>query len=198
MALVAAGEILDDPILSAKDDALQLVLNHLRHVGIFALDAETFGSEGSFEILKRILRLFGKRSLRQIVDIPSELLRFVEHRAGKKSFLLSPEQKALALVEFFADYAIPSDLLKTLALAESPACFQPELFPVLHKVLFRGASTGNALSTSLLRIRRARNRLNYLSTSKSNQEVRPRVASDGGEKEILWKCMSKGLVAIEK
>jgi hypothetical protein len=163
---------------------------------MYAVDADDGSRQTAARTLQRILRLYSKSSFRQFVDVPAELVSLIEHRAGERTSSITSEPKALDLIQFLAEEAIPGDILKALVLCDSSPCFQPELLPVLHKVLARGASTGSELSASLLRIKRARLRLGQLSTLDSDS--RPSDEYDPVSKRSIWKSMATGMVAMEK
>lgn len=168
------------------------MLEEVRLIGLHALDAGEEDRKGAAKTLLRILRLFEKSTFRRVVDVPGELLQFFEHRAGKSSVDVS-ESNVLELVGFAAEEAIPSDVLKGLSMVNAPPSFQPALFPVLHTVLKRGASSGNELSASLLRIKQSRRRL--------DGRLESPVEEQGGIDFVtqkIWKKMSSGMVAIEK
>ena len=182
-----------------QDSTLDLVQKQVRLVGLYSLDAEDDESKQvASKTLKRILRLYEKTAFRRVVDVPGELLRFLEHRADKPSQSMDiRESKVLELVQFFAEEAIPVDVLKTLSMIESLAGFQPDIFPSLHTLLARGASSGNELSASLLRIKQSRRRLHGdgLSSAPPGDED---AGSDTHAEQSIWKSMAAGLVAMEK
>ena len=205
ISLSSAGEIIEDPKLSMQDSSLDLVLKQVRLIGLYSLDAEDDESKQiASKMLKRILRLYEKSTFRRVVDVPGELLRFLEHRAGKDSIDVA-ELEVLELIQFLGEEAIPGDVLQSLNMIETLASFQPDVFPVLHTLLARGASSGNDLSASLLRIKQSRRRRNGGPLSAA-----PSLGPSGGEYfdgdhysssaggQSIWKNMSSGMVAIEK
>lgn len=189
-----AGEIIDDSKLSKQDSSLELVLKQIRLVGLYSLDAADDESQQvAARTLKRILRLYEKSAFRRVVDVPGELLKFLEHRAGKRLVDIT-EPNVLELIQFFAEEAIPEDVLRAMSMDKPPANFQPEIFPVLHTLLSRGASSGSELSASLLRIRRSRQRLGGRLSVPSVDDS----PDDDSTSQSIWKNMSTGMVAIGK
>lgn len=186
---------MDDPILSTRQDALDLVLQHLRLVGVLALDSVDESGQSAARTLRHILRLYSNSSFRQFVDVPAELARLLVHREKDRASCITTEPRVLELIRFFADEAIPGDALKTLALCDSSLAFQPELLPVLHTILARGAATGCELSTSLLRIKRARLKLGQPFTVNAEDN---HINDCNESSKQIWKRMARGMVVVEK
>jgi len=188
---LAAGEIIDNPKLSKQDSALNLVLKEIRIVGEHSLDAvDDESKQLAARVLRRILRLYERPAFRRVANVPGELLRFFLHVSGKSSMDIT-EPKVLEFLRFVAGDAIPRDVLRGLSMVEGPPQFQPELFPVLQTLLTRGASSGNELSASLLRIKQSRQRLDDRMDENSDN-----LPGDGSQS--IWKQMSSGMVAMEK
>ena len=176
------------------DSNLLQVLKVVRRIGLLALDlSEKQDRKAGNKTFKRVLRLFEKASFRRLVDVPRELFNFLKHRAGK-SVVDCAVSHVLELVEFVAEEAIPSDVLKCMTMIDAPLSFHPELFPVLHTLLSRGASVGNELSASLLRIKQSRRRIGGRLDSQVEE------TDSGGDVvgQKIWKKMASGLISIEK
>lgn len=195
---IAAGEILDDPKLATRQEALDVVLQQLRLVGQYAVDACDGDKQSAARILKRVFRLYSKSSFRQFVDVPAEFVRLIEHRAGKASSSIALNSRVLELIQFFAEEATPGDVLNALALGDSMQSYQPELLPILKKILTRGAATGSELSASLLRIKRARLRLGQLSNIGMKSARSPSTDDDPCCNRRVWKSMATGMLAMDK
>ena len=170
------------------------MLKVVRRIGLLALDlGEKHGRKAGNKTFKRVLRLFEKPAFRRVVDVPRELFNFLKHRAGKSEVDCSVSH-VLELVGFVAEEAIPSDVLKCMTMIDAPPSFHPELFPVLHTLLRRGASVGNELSASLLRIKQSRLRI--------EGRLESQVDETGSGVDVvsqkIWKKMASGMIAIEK
>ena len=192
--MISAGEIIDNPKLSRIDSNLLVVLQKVRQIGLLALDlgGKQNREEGN-KTLKRVLRLFEKPTFRRVVDVPGELVTFFQHRAGN-SLADVTESHVLELVGFFAEEAIPGDVLQALSMIDVPPGFHPELSPILHTLLQRGALSGNELSASLLRIKQSRRRLEGRLDSHVDEP------SSGGNVvcQKIWNKMASGMLVIEK
>jgi hypothetical protein len=191
-----AGEILEDPILCVQRDAVDLVLQQLRLVGLLSLDEQLDGKPNATRNLRRILRLYSKAAFRQFFKVPTELVRLIEHRTetGKHANILA-QPHALEVIRFLAEEALPNDLLAALSICCSNATCQPELVPILKQVLSRGASSGTELSAALLKVKRARQRLGILHGPGSSAESDHNV---DGIKGTVWRAMALGQLVIDK
>ena len=196
----SAGEIVDDASLSNDTDAVDLVLKSLREIGANALDADNKDQQKqSARILKRIIRLYHKTSTKntvaagQMIDVADELLQLLEHKR-KRLYRSNPND----LIEFLADEANPSDILKTLSIWTSLPDTTIAAIPVLHTLLGRGAhaSMSSELSGSLLSLKRARLRLREESTLELRSSKDLDV--DKVPNQSIWKKMSNGMVVVAK
>jgi hypothetical protein len=191
-----AGEILEDPVLCVQRDAVDLVLEQLRVVGLLSLDEELDGKPTATRNLRRILRLYSKAAFRQFFEVPTELVRLIEHRTetGKHSNIFA-QPRALEVTRFLAEEALPSDLLAALSICCSNPMYQPELVPILKQLLSRGASSGTELSAALLKVKRARQRLGILPGHGSSADSGHNVDDI---KDTVWRAMSLGQLVIDK
>jgi hypothetical protein len=144
-----------------------------------------------------------------------ELLRWIEHKEKElpakppsdspSTPKLHPE--VLELIHFLAVEAEPLDVLRALSLWGSLETFQPDLVPILHSILPKGASSGSELSTALFQIKMARQRLManennnnnmLLFTSSLPSESRLSDDSDRSASVSIWKSMAAGSLTIDK
>jgi len=192
---VAATEILDDPGLAKDETALSLMLSYVREIGLKAIDAEEKDRHSSTRILKRIIRVLQKAAVtpsdaaRRSVNVPLELHDWVKHRADKDP---ANPQSEIELIGFIAQEALPADALKTMALCTESVSMDRDAFPLLQTLL-RRASMSSELSGSLLRLRRARLRLNADTQVEQTEDVDTRVSG-----QSLWKSMSNGMLTVAK
>lgn len=195
---------MDDPILANDRDAVGLVLKSLREIGASALDADRKDQQKqSARVLKRIIRLYRKTSTKttvaagQMIDVADELLQLLEHKRNRSPFRSNPND----LIDFLADEANPSDILKALSIWTSPPDTTMEAIPVLQTLLCRGAhaSISSELSGALLSLKRARLRIR----EENNTELRSSTRSkdpdvDKVPDQSIWKKMSNGMVVVAK
>jgi hypothetical protein len=145
-----------------------------------------------------------------------ELLRWIEHK--EKGLPAKPpadspttpklHPEVLELIHFLAVEAEPLDVLRALSLWGSLDTFQPDLVPILHTILPKGASSGSELSTALFQIKMARQRLlagennnnnnMLLFTSSLPSESRLSDDSDRSASVSIWKSMAAGSLTIDK
>jgi hypothetical protein len=143
-----------------------------------------------------------------MTDVADELLQLLQHKKKHSPFNSNPND----LIEFLADEANPSDILKTLSIWTSrpdtktktssiwtpPPDTTMEAIPVLHTLLCRGAhaSMSSELSGSLLTLKRARLRIREEKTI----ELRSSKDSDVDKvpDQSIWKKMSSGMVVVAK
>jgi hypothetical protein len=125
-----------------------------------------------------------------MINVADELLQLLEHKR-KRLFRSNPND----LIEFLADEANPSDILKTLSIWTSLPDTTMEAIPVLHTLLVRGAhaSMSSELSGSLLSLKRARLRVREENTMELRSSKDPEV-----ENQSIWKKMSNGMVVVAK
>jgi hypothetical protein len=182
--------------LSKQRVALDVVLEQLRLVGFSSLDEDVENNPSAARNLRRILRHFSKSSFRQLFDVPAEMASLVEH--GAKTLGPSKQSNVHQVVQFFADESAPSDLLAALSISYSSELFQPDLVAIVRKVVTRGSSLENELSASLLKVKRARQRLGLIAQDRgdvdSNDVMNDAAASASG----VWAGMAGGLVTIDK
>jgi hypothetical protein len=183
---------MESPSLSALHSIVDLMVKSLRQIAKSALDSDE-NQQNSTLILRRVVRIYSKPYFRKLVDVPKELLFLIKHKAEDATSRLMSYPKAMTFIEFLVDEAFPSDLLKALTLGEKYPIHQPELLPFLNKVLIRGALLGSELSVSLLRIKRARQRLEQPeSSSTTNNNI------DQPPKWGIWTSMASGVLNIDK
>jgi hypothetical protein len=125
------------------------------------------------------------------------LVRFVEHRAkNRKDGSVTSDPYVVDLLRFFAEEAVPGDILRAFSMVDVIKGNLPELVPLLHTILSRAASTSNELSASLLRIKRARLSLKHKENTGGNETT---ISPDGEPcNESIWKSMTIGQLYVEK
>jgi hypothetical protein len=195
----SGGEVLDDYALSDLDESLDAVATNLRSVSLKCIDNFEHGQRK----LRRILRLYNKKRYRNAYSIQAELLRWIEHK--EKSLATKPSYKPLSLhpdllelIQFLAEEAEPMDVLGGLSMWCSSISFQPDLIPVLHTILPKGASSGSELSTALFHIKIARQRLvgDKLTSVPSENDLSEH--SERSAPASIWKSMAAGILTIDK
>ena len=190
---------MEDPNLLEDERALSLMLSYVREIGLKAINAEEKDRHTSTRTLKRIIRILQKAAATpsdaasRLVDVPLEMHTWLKHKADKDP---ANPQSHFELIEFLAQEALPANVLKTLSLWTEGVNMDRDAFPVLRTILQRAAhaSMSSELSGSLLRLRRARLRLNADTEVQAlSEDVDDRVAG-----QILWKSMSNGMLTVEK
>lgn len=187
--LLAVSEILENPSLSSLHSTVDLMVASLRIIAKFSLDAND--NKSSMKYMRRVIHIFSKSSFRKLVNVPLEILFFIRHTAGTATSSLAFDSKTLEFIQFLTEEVIPDDLLQALIIAETSPTLRPELLPILHRVLARGTSMGSELSASLLRIKRARQKLARVIDG-------PKVDSETVTACGVWAGMAEGTVTIEK
>jgi hypothetical protein len=187
------AEILDDPAIAERKSTTDLVVNKLRLVATSSLDVNDEKNWGPVKLLRRIIRLYSKASFRKFVDVPTEMLLLVQHKAGNSTATMTCNPFLLEFIQFLTEEAIPGDILKALLLLNECPIHQPELLPMLRKVLKRGAELGSEVSSSLLRIRQARKRLDH--SDHTTSLVTDVILAPG---RSIWTCMATGTLLIDK
>ena len=149
-------ELLEDPDVSDRPLTVDLVVQELRRLAVLSLDENK--TAGSIQMLRRIVRLFSKSSIRKLVDVPSEFLLLIQNRARDAADRATYCPSVQELIQFLTEEAIAGDVLKTLLIGMSEPVFAPEVLAMVQKLLIRGATLGQELSSSLYRVRQARKR----------------------------------------
>ena len=153
--------------------------------------------------LKRVIRLFHHLSVacptsdKHPISVPVELHALLEYKescSGVAGKGLSRE--VLDLIHFLAKEALPSDFLRAFSMWTAAHNELSDTVHVLQSVLKRGArrALNTELAGSLLRLRRARKRMN-------SSYIKPETDDEDGrtmQEQTIWSLMSKGLVAIDK
>jgi hypothetical protein len=174
------------------------VVIQLRIIGRQAVEGKTMIKEESNKTLRRILRLFEKTSFRDFADVSVEISTLIRIRSQNRVDGNSPEPQHLALIQYFADEAIPGDVLKALASEHSSSSHHAELLPSLRTLLSRGAATGSELSASLLRIKKARQMIENRPASLDFARAEVSDLDFASNKQSIWKRMSSGMVTMDK
>lgn len=194
--LLLVIEILDDTSLVAMNSTIDLIVKTLRNIAkTSSLSDEN--KQSSIQILRRVVHIYSKKSFRKFVDVPKEILRLIAHNSEIGQSSLTAGSKSLDFIRFLSDETTPDDLLRALILQEQDPIYQPELFPIVQKLLVRGALMGNELSTSLLQIKRARKKLELPESqpthNNNDDDDHVQTASMG-----IWARMGTGSLSIEK
>lgn len=169
---------------------VDLMMTSLRLVAKSDLDSYENG-QNSLHHIRRIIHIFSKPSFRKLVNVPKEILLLIRYKAGSATHGLMFDPKSLEFIQFLTEEVIPDDLLQALIIAETSPICRPELLPILCRVLARGMLLGSELSASLLRIKRARQRLEQTNDSPIiNNELLPTRG--------IWARVADGTLAIEK
>lgn len=201
LILSTGGEVLDDSLLSKEQDCLETVARKLRLVSVSCLDDEDGFLHGQRR-LRRILRLYNKTPYRDVYQVHDELVRWIEQKQASLSKTLHDRetihQDILELIHFLAEEAEPMDTLRALSKWCSCDGFQPDFIPVLHSILPKGASAGSELSTALLHIKVARQRLagNFLSSPPSDSRLSE--FSERSAPTSIWRAMTSGILNLDK
>lgn len=198
---IAVSEMLDHPEHTQSDSAFSLVLQYLRNIAHHALDSRNEDSKGKnavLRMLKRVMRLYhymatsSSKRARVSIDVAAELRSLLEYKEGS-----SNDCDMLDLIHFFAKETAPSDFLRAFSEWTSNHEMFSDTVPVLQIVLRRGArvALNRELSGSLLRLKRARQRMN----SNAGESAQQKLERDHGlGQQTIWSLMAKGLVAIDK
>jgi len=198
---LAADEILHDVSLSENTDSSLVVLRHLRTIGRRSLKINEPVAARS---IRRILKLFRKttlsrsRALRETFNVPSELLRFIRYNLLVRDDKEMVAPGDLELIEFFAEEAIPDDLLRALANLDELAGDEHNILPVIQTILCRAAheSDSSEMSVALMRVKHARMDMEQNIESKPSVEVSD--SSPGVPCHTIWHSMSLGMLTIAK
>lgn len=174
---------------------LDVVLSQIREIGYYVLDSDEPFGESSELLLKRMLLLFSKETIREATSVASELANLIERIRRSKGEAES-NTDVIQLIELFAKEAIPSDILQALAIPSS-LILGSEICPAVQIILSRGAfvSMPNELSTSRLRLRQAREQVAKL---QSTTHIAIGKDSEGLENRFIWRNMGNGMLSIEK
>jgi hypothetical protein len=188
--LTAVSEILENQSLASLHSTVDLMMTRLRLVAKFDLDSDDHG-QNSLQYVRRIIHIFSKPTFRKLVNVPKEILLLIRYKAGSAKSGSMFDPKALEFIQFLTEEVMPDDLLQALIIAETSPIYRPELLPILCRVVARGMLLGSELSASLLRIKRARQRLEQ---SKDSLIINNELLSTRG----IWARLAEGTLAIEK
>ena len=185
-----------------NEGASALALDHLRSIGRAALDLSDSKPTLSARTLKRILRIYrSARSLdsatiHQLLSVPNELLTWIEHITMSAT---DSQAKTVELLRFLADEAVPRDVLEALVdwTSDRGESFDLEMLPILHTLLRREVDSPRSgeLSTTLLRLRQARLRLQHV---QDDEVMSPGNETAPQEEQSIWNRMSMGMVTVLK
>lgn len=197
LTLLAAGEIVDQP--EARTEEKVLVRDELRRIGDSCVGSSLTGMSkvNANRMLRRILRLYSKESFRGEFNVHDEVHRLVSVVVNEqKTEDVTSDPQTLEIVQFLGDEANPGDVLTAIGRTASNPLHQPEMIPLLHTILSRGASSATELSSSLLRIQQARQERTDLPMVRSVGQLSE--DSECSAKQSVWKSMSIGMVSLEK
>jgi hypothetical protein len=186
------NEVMESPTLSSLHSTIDLIVNSIRQIAKSALDSDD-NQQNFIQILRRVIHIYSKPYFRKHIEVPKELLLLIQHKAGNVTIRWTSDGKVLTFLQFLIDEAIPDDVLKSLAIGETSPLNQPELLPLIKKILIRGALLGTEMSSSLLRIRRARQRLQQPESSPTNAHNTDKIPKCG-----IWTSMATGVLTVEK
>ena len=177
------------------------VHDFLREIGLSALKQSD--QEYMFRTLKRVLRLFHhfSQSERQLFSFSKELNTLLNHKEEECGGGNRRHEKVLELIHFMAQEAPPSVFLEAFQTWTSTHEWPEDTVKVLQMVLKRGtrAALTSELSGSLLRLRRARQRMKSgFDGAESTYRQKRSPSTKDMQASTVWKLMSQGLVAIEK
>lgn len=195
---VSAGEILEHKVLSRDREALDFVLVNARKIAENALQNGELNQRG----MRRVLRLLKNgaasesREARKTFNVPQELLRLLKMRTGSEP--REVDEYIVTFLRFLREEAMPQDLLETLSSWSGSAYLQDAAFPTLHTLLRRGANASRSteLSTTLLRLRRARVRRHIVDEGLDKPGAN--LEQDSMSGQTIWKSMSNGMVTVAK
>jgi hypothetical protein len=176
---------MEDSSLTSMNSTVDLVLTNLRIIAKSAIDSDDYA-----QLLRRIIRIYSKSSFRKLVDVPKELIALIQHKAGIST--IDYDSEVLEFVLFLTDEVIPSDLLRAFVLGEASPIVLPELLLIIKRVLARGILFGGEISSSLLRIKVARQRLE-VAIDGTNPNGGNKTQMNG-----IWARMADGTLMIEK
>lgn len=190
------GEILDDESLSKDTSLLERVRDQLRIVGRKIMSSKLTAPT----LLRRVLRLYGKPSFRDVYSVHEELLGLLEYvsKGGDDSDGTHPALQLHRFLQFLSEEAQPLDLLTALTKHQPSPDFQPEIVSILHTILSRGTADANELSSSLLQIQQARQQIKELKVPQVVSEGQLSIDSDHSAKQTIWKLVEIGMVEVEK
>jgi hypothetical protein len=199
LAPISAKEIADNGALVQKGSVLSLVLDFLREIAQKAL--EVSDENDMYQTLKRTFRLFHQLSQtdKQTFTLAQELSNLWAHKEGKGHNGNNPNLEVLKLIHFMAQESPPSDFLEAFHKWTTNHDWPEDTVAILQRVLKRGTKVALSaeLSGSLLRLRRARQRMKLGAEGVfSNRSNFPSENLD--PEPTVWGMMSKGLIAIDK
>ena len=195
-----ANEIVSHPVLSQDEDTAKLVLSYTRDITHRALDKND--EHGMLLTLKRVVRLLQQMSAapkHELLSFADELHSIWAYKEQKRGDT-DDDGEVRSLINFMAQEAPPSDFLEAINKWTAEHKRQEDTIGVLQAVLKRGTrlALNSELSGSLLRLRRARQRMEASSAFGSILST-PRDKQDSPfEEPTVWNLLSTGALAIDK
>lgn len=202
LLLLVANEVANNTALARKEDVLGVVLNFLREIAQSALDKTD--AHIRFRTLKRTLRLFhqlSQSSDAQVFSFAEELNTLWKRKEEQCSAGNKQSAEVLELIHFMAREAPPSDFLEAFYTWTATHEWHQDTVAVLQSVLKRGTrvALNTELSGSLLRLRRARQRIKSGPQGGGRSFWQTTYHSEKMLSEpTVWSLVSQGLVAIDK
>lgn len=186
-----------------------LLLKYLREIASDAINQRDLERQNAmFRSLKRVIRLFSQMASlsrgdgAQSVSVPDELLALIEYKdtcsGGSRNRI---NREVLDLIYFLGKEAAPNDFLKAFSTWTAKHDALADTVHVLQSVLMRGSrlALNTELSGSLLRLRRARQRMNMSHMEGGLIEAVTKSGNNvTGAGQTIWSLMSNGLVVIDK
>ena len=178
VALELAAEFVSADERSRDQEAMKVVLSHIRAIALNALDT---GVAQHDQLRKVIAILKHASASAPMVSPPDEFADWIDHHSISSD-------RVLGVLKFLAEEASPDDVFVALLLwtEKSDRTSMPDLWPILRVLLPRAAtaSLGSGLSGSLLQIHQARQAL----TRSSQDATAPFDLIERG----IWERMSNG------